>query len=108
MRTQKKCVEAKKEVNSMREGNDGSNGHMVERPLVGPYGQWPTPADGARPSKSVASSHESRAGNAGDRTGRRERTGEMGARDHGEKRKQYTARRLPFPNSNNSNNTHQQ
>ena len=40
---------------------------MVAKRLVGPYGQRPTPADGARPSKSVASSHESRAGNARDR-----------------------------------------
>ena len=38
---------------------------------MGPYGQRTAPADGVRPSKSVASSHESRAGNARDRTGRR-------------------------------------
>ena len=68
---------------------------------MGPYGQRPTSADGARPSKSVASSHESRAGNARDRKGRRERKGEMGGREHGEKRKQHTARCLPLPNSNN-------
>ena len=74
---------------------------MVERRLVGPYGQRPTLTDGARPSKSVASSHESRAGNARDRQSRRGRKGEMGAREHGERRKQDTARCLPLPNSNN-------
>ena len=46
--------------------------------MVGPYGQRPTPTDGAGPSKSVASSHESRAGNARDRKGRRGRKGGMG------------------------------
>ena len=70
---------------------------MVAKRLVGPYGQRPTPADGARPSKSVASSHESSARSARNRTGRRGRKGEMGARDNGEKRKQHTARCLPFP-----------
>ena len=53
---------------------------------MGPYGQWPTPADGARPSESVASRHESRAGSARDRKGRRGRNGEQ---DNGEKRKQH-------------------
>ena len=33
-----------------------------------PYGQRTTPADGPRPTKSVASSHESRAGSARNRT----------------------------------------
>ena len=32
-----------------------------------------------------------------DRTGRRERKGEMGTRDNGEKRKQHTARCFPLP-----------
>ena len=45
------------------------------------YRQRPTPTDGARPSKSVASSHESRAGSARDRMGRRGRKGETGARE---------------------------
>ena len=83
---------------------------MVERRLVGPYGQRPTLTDGASPSKSVASSHESRAGSARDRTGRRERKGERGARDNGEKRKQYTTRCLPLPkrkhNTRNNSNQH--
>ena len=61
-------------------------------------GQRTALADGARPSTSVASSHESRAGSARDRTGRRERQGEMGARVNGEKRKQHAARRIPLPN----------
>ena len=77
--------------------------------MVGPYGQRPTLADGARPSKSVACSHEGSARSARDRTGRRGRKGEMGARDNGEngeKRKQHTARCLSFSDhSNNSNDT---
>ena len=52
--------------------------------MVGPYGQRPTPADGARPSKSVASSHEGSAKSTRDRTGRRGRKGDMGVRDNGE------------------------
>ena len=36
--------------------------------------------------------------------GRRGRKGEMGAREHGKKRKQHTARCLPLPNSNNNSN----
>ena len=51
---------------------------MVAKCLVDPYGQWTSPSDGERPSKSVASSHESRAGNARDRKGRRERNGRNG------------------------------
>ena len=35
--------------------------------------------------------------------GRRGRKGEMGAREHGKKRKQHTARCLPLPNSSSSN-----
>ena len=74
---------------------------MVERRLVGPKGQRPTLTDGARPSKSVASSHESRAGNARDRKSRGERKGEMGARDNGKKRKQHLTRCLPLSHHNN-------
>ena len=73
---------------------------MVERRLVGPYGQRPTLTDGARPSKSVASSHESRAGNARDRKSRGGRKGEMGARDNGKKRKQHLTRCLPLSHHN--------
>ena len=75
---------------------------MVERRLVGPYGQRPTPTDGARPSKSVASSHESRAGNARDRKGRRGRKGGMG---DGKKRKQRKrlARRIPLSHCKHCN-----
>ena len=57
--------------------------------------------------KSVASSHESSAGSARNRTGHRGREGEMGARDNGEigeKRKQHAARCLSF--SNHCNNSH--
>ena len=102
--TQEKCLEGKKEVNSTHEEKYVSKWthDMVEGRLVGPYGQRPTLTDGARPSKSVASSHESRAGNARDRKSRRGRKGEMGAREHVEKRKQDTARCLPLPNSNNT------
>ena len=79
---------------------------MVEERLVDPCGRRTTHADGARPSTSVASSHEGRTGNARDRTDRRERKGEMGARDNGEKRKQHLARCLSLSNhSNNSNDT---
>ena len=88
MTTEEKCVEAKKEANSMHEENDVSHRHMtwwrdawwVRMDSV------PTPTDGARPSKSVASSHKSRAGSARDRTDRRRRKGETGARDNGEKK----------------------
>ena len=76
---------------------------MVAKRLVGPYGQRPTLADGARPSKSVASSHKGSARSARDRTGRRGRKGEMGARDNGEKRKQHTARCLPLPKQRKRN-----
>ena len=69
MTTQVNCVETRKGMNSMSEENDVSNRHdMVAKRLVGPYGQRPTPTDGARPSKSVASSHESRAGHVRHRT----------------------------------------
>ena len=67
---------------------------MVAKRLVGPYGQRPTLADGARPSKSVASSHESRAGNARDRKGRRGRKRGMG---DGKQRKQRKRLARLFP-----------
>ena len=73
---------------------------------MGPYGQRIALADGARPSTSVASNHESRAGSARDRTGRRERNGEMGARVNGEKRKQHAARRIPLPNRKHRKHNH--
>ena len=103
MATQEKCVEAKKETNSTHEEMDVSNRHMTwwrDRCLVGPYGQRPTLTDGARPSKSVASSHESGAGSARDRMGRRGRKGETGARENGEQRKQPFARCLPLTHCN--------
>ena len=69
--------------------------------MVGPGQQRTTLADGAGPSKSVASSHESRAGSARDGKGLRGRKGEMGAR---EDRKQHLARHFPLqPNSRSSN-----
>ena len=73
---------------------------MVAQRMVGPSQQRTTPADGARPSKSVASSHQGRAGSARDGKGPRERKGEMGAR---EDRKQHLARHFPLqPNSRSS------
>ena len=69
---------------------------MVAKLLVDPYGQRTTSADGARPSKSVASSDKSRVGSARDKL--RERQGEMGAWEDGRKRKQrkHLARCLPL------------
>ena len=58
---------------------------MVAKRLVDPHGQRTTLEDGARPSKSVASSHKSRARRARDKKGLRERKGEMG---DGKQRKQ--------------------
>ena len=71
---------------------------------MGPCGQRPTPTDGAGPSKIVASSHESRAGNARDRKGRRGRNGGMG---DGKKRKQRKrlARRIPLSHCKHCNNS---
>ena len=68
MTTQETCVEAKKEMNSMYERSDVSNRHMTwwRKRRVGPCGQRTTPADGARPSTSVASSHEGSARSARD------------------------------------------
>ena len=76
---------------------------MVAKRLVGPYGQRPTPTGRTRPSKSVASSHESRAGNTRDRKGCRERKGGMG---DGKKRKQRKrlARRIPLSHCKHCNN----
>ena len=64
--------------------------------MVGPSQQRTTPADGARPSKSVASSHQGRAGSARNRKGRRRRKGETGARENRQNRKQHLAHRLPL------------
>ena len=86
--TQEKCVEAKKE-NSMHDENDVSNRHMTwwQKRMVDPCGQWTSPADGPRPSTSLASSQKSSARSARDRTGRRGRKGEMGAKgQRGEKK----------------------
>ena len=68
----------------------------------------PTFTDSKRPSKSAASSHESRAGSPRDRTDRRGRKGEMGARDNGKKRKQHVTRCLPLSHHNSKCNTHKQ
>ena len=75
---------------------------MVAKRLVGPYGQRPTPTDGTRPSKSVASSHESHAGNVRDRKGCRGRKGGMG---DGKKRKQRKrlARHIPLSHCKHCN-----
>ena len=93
--TQEECAEEKKETNSMHEENDVSNRHMTwsRDAWWVPMDNGPALADGARPSKSVESSHESRAGNARDR---------MGVSYNGEKRKQHIARRLSLRKRNNS------
>ena len=67
MTTQEKCVETKKETNSMHEENDVSNRHMTwwKKRMVDPYGRRTTHADGARPSTNLASSQK------GGRTGSR-------------------------------------
>ena len=73
--------------------------------MMGPSQQRTTLADGARPSKSVASSHQSRAGSARDGKGRRGRKGEMGETGRVErKRKQHVAHRIPLPYQHNSIN----
>ena len=77
---------------------------MVAKRLVGPYGQWTSPADGERPSKSVASRHESRAGNARDRKGRRGRKGRMGDEKKRKQRKRLT-RCIPLSHCNNNCNS---
>ena len=66
---------------------------MVTKRIVDQHGQRTTLEDGARPSKSVASSHKSRGGNARDKKGLGGRKGEMG---DGKQRKQRLARRLPL------------
>ena len=73
--------------------------------MVGPSQRRTTPADGARPPKSVASSHQGRAGSARDRKGRRERKGETGARENRQNRKQHLARRLPLSHSSHYNSS---
>ena len=61
------------------------------RETVEEYGEQPptTPADGARPSKSMASSHQGRAGSAPHGKGRREREKGMGEGGDRKKRKQH-------------------
>ena len=94
MTTQENCVETKKGMNSMNEENDVSNRHMTWWRNAW-WVRMDTPTDGARPSKSVASSHESRAGNARDRKGRRGRKGGMGDGKQRKQRKRL-ARRIPL------------
>ena len=76
MTTQENFVETKKGMNSMNEENDVSNRHMTwwrnawwVRMDSGPHLRT------AQGRRKVASSHESRAGNARDRKGRRGRKG---------------------------------
>ena len=71
---------------------------------MGPYGQRPTPTDGARPSKSVASSHECRAGNARDKKGRRGRKGIIGDEKKRKQRKRLT-RCIPLSHCNSSSSS---
>ena len=75
-----------------RGGRGRKEGEVKDAANSDPHGQRTTLADGARPSKSVASSHKSRAGSARDKKGLRERKGEMG---DGKQRKQckYTCSR---------------
>ena len=68
--------------------------------MVDPHGKRTTLEDGARPSKSVASSHKSRAGNALDKKGLGGRKGEMG---DGKQRKQRLARRLQLSHCKHCN-----
>ena len=67
----------------MCEESDVSNRHMTwwRNALVGPYGRRPTPTDGTRPSKSVASSHESRAGKRARQEGLQGEKGRNGRRE---------------------------
>ena len=73
---------------------------MVAECFVGPSQQRASPADGERPSKSVARGRKDRAGSARHGKGRRVRKGETGARENREKRKQLFARRLPLSHCN--------
>ena len=77
--------------------------------MVGPSQQRTTPADGTRPSKSVASSHQSRAGSArdGERSqGKKEESGRRG-RQREKKATLYTSySTFPLqPNSCSSNSS---
>ena len=73
MTTQGECGEEKKETNSAQEEHDVSN-----RQMTWWRGAWqrPTPTDGARPSKSVASSLESRGKRARQSKRQRVRSGD--------------------------------
>ena len=64
---------------------------MVAQRMVGPSQQRTTPADGARPLKSVASSHQGRAGSARDGKSRGERKKGVGEGRYRKKRKQHVA-----------------
>ena len=66
--------------------------------MVDPHRQRTTLEDGARPSKSVASSHKSRAGSARNKKCLRGRKGEMGDGKQRKQRKQHVAHRIaPTP-----------
>ena len=95
-------------IHCMRRPRVEQTHDMVAQRMVGPSQQRTTLADGARPSKSVASSHQGCAGSARDRKGCRGREREMG---DGKKRQQRLARRLPpshckHCNSNTSSNSY--
>ena len=80
------------EFNARREPRVEQTHDVVAQRMVGPSQQRTTPADGKRPSKSVASSHQGRAGSARHGKGCGGRKGETGAR---EDRKQHSTPRDP-------------
>ena len=92
----------RREFNARREPRVEQTHDVVAQRMVGPSQQRTTPADGKRPSKSVASSHQGRAGSARHGKGRRGKKGETGARKD---RKQHLAHRFPLqPNNRSSSN----
>ena len=97
MATQEKCVEAKKEANSMHEENDVSNRHMTWW-----RDAWWVRMDNGPHFRTVRGRR--RVWRAATRAAREAREterivggeGEMGARDNEEKRKQHLTRCLPL------------
>ena len=105
MTTQEKCVEEKKETNSMQEERDVSSRHMTwwrdawwVRMDKGPHLRT------ARDRRKVwrAATRAARETRETERVARGE--GETGARENGEKSKQHFARCLPLSHCNHCNN----
>ena len=96
------------DANSLHEESHVSNRHMTwwHNAWWVRSQQRTTLADGARPSASVACSHESRAGSARDRADRRKGPREKWEQGRkGEKRKQHSAPRDPLAHNHNPNDT---